>query len=277
MMLESELEVVHGLTQYGWRCSLGVEIGIAPSKEGQNFRRSPPASLVVLGFAKRLVNHLHQIDRSLIGHIFLNQRLYLVVVQPESFTAIEQMQGLGIELAMFEIIRKVDVLACRNAHADETSRTRGIHQWLLLIGGADERGITTILLDGFAVGRTELDVGRRQQIFQHNLLRVGGLVELVDVDERKRRQRNVQVELVLEVQLVVVVIAQFWRQQNLAETRLATTLTTNKRSLFCNKGTLLVNKRILFPSGHKTAGSVFIPKLGMFYSQAGNISFPRWE
>jgi len=54
-------------------------------------------------------------------------------------------------------------------------------------------------------------------------------------------------------------------------------LSSNKGTLFCNKGTLLVNKRLLFPSDHNTAGSVFIPKVGMFYSQAGNISFPRWE
>ena len=130
---------------------------------------------------------------------------------------------------MVEIIRKVDVLTCRNTHTDEPSRTRGIHQWLLLIGGADERGIASILLDGLTVGRAELHVARRQQVLQHNLLRVGGLVELVDVDERKRRQRDVQVELVLEVQLVVVVVAQFWGQQNLAESRLATTLPTNQQ------------------------------------------------
>ena len=127
------------------------------------------------------------------------------------------------------------------------------------------------------VHRLAQDGGRRPFRIEVNLLRICRLVELVDIDERERSEGDVQVELVLEVQLVVVVITQFWRQQNLAETRLATTLTANKRSLFCNKGTLLVNKRLLFPSGHKTTGSVFIPNVGMFYSQAGNISFPRWE
>ena len=130
---------------------------------------------------------------------------------------------------MVEIIRKVDVLASRNAHADETSRPRGINQWLLLIRGAYKRSITTILLDGLAVGRTELDVARRQQVLQHDLLRVGGLVELIDVDQRKRGQRDVQVELILEVQFVIVVVAQFRRQQDLAETCLAATLTTNQQ------------------------------------------------
>jgi len=54
-------------------------------------------------------------------------------------------------------------------------------------------------------------------------------------------------------------------------------LSSNKGTLFFNKGTLLANKRLLYPSGHKTTGSVFIPKVGMFYSQAGNILFPSWE
>ena len=52
------------------------------------------------------------------------------------------------------------------------------------------------------------------------------LVGEVDVDERKRGQRDVQVKLVLEVQLVVVIVAQFRRQQDLAEARLATPLPT---------------------------------------------------
>ena len=58
------------------------------------------------------------------------------------------------------------------------------------------------------------------------MLRVGGLVELIDVDECKRGQCDVQVELVLEINLVVVIVAQFGRQQDFAESRLATPLTT---------------------------------------------------
>jgi len=52
------------------------------------------------------------------------------------------------------------------------------------------------------------------------------LVGEVDVDERKRGQRDVQVKLVLKVQPVVVIVAQFRRQQDLAEARLATPLPT---------------------------------------------------
>ena len=80
MVLESELEVVHGLAQYGWRCSLGIEIGIASSKEGQDFRRSPPAALTVFRLAEGLVDHLHQINGTLVRHVLLNQRLYLVII-----------------------------------------------------------------------------------------------------------------------------------------------------------------------------------------------------
>ena len=130
---------------------------------------------------------------------------------------------------MIQIVSKIDSLASRNAHTDKSAGACRINQRLQLIGGTYERGIATILLDSLAIRRTELHVARRQQVFQHNLLRIGGLVKLVDVDKRKRGQRDVQVELVLEVQLVVVVVAQFWRQQNLAEARLATTLTANQQ------------------------------------------------
>ena len=56
-------------------------------------------------------------------------------------------------------------------------------QQLHLVGGADERGVATILLDGLTVWRTELHVARRQEVFQHDLLQVRGLVKLVDVDK----------------------------------------------------------------------------------------------
>ena len=128
---------------------------------------------------------------------------------------------------MVQIIREVDVAI--HAHTNESSRTCWIHQGLQLVGCTNKRGVSTILLDGFAVWRTELHIARRQQIFQHNLLRVGGLIKLVDVDEGKRGKGDVQVELVLEVQLVVVIIAKFWWQQNLAKASLTTTLTANQQ------------------------------------------------
>ena len=128
---------------------------------------------------------------------------------------------------MVQVVLEVDVAS--NAHTDEAPRTRGIHQWLLLVRGTDERGVTAIQLDGLAIRRTELHVGRRQQILQHNLLRRAGLVELIDVDQRKRGERDVQVELILEVDLVIIVVAQFGRQQDLAEARLATPLAANQQ------------------------------------------------
>ena len=112
---------------------------------------------------------------------------------------------------MIQTVCKIDVLASGNAYADETARTRRVHQWLLLVGGTNERGVASVLLDGLAVRRTELHVARRKQILQHNLLRRGGLVKLVDIDERKRGQRDVQVKLVLEVQFVIIVVAQLRR------------------------------------------------------------------
>ena len=92
---------------------------------------------------------------------------------------------------MVQIVCEVDVLASRNAHADESAGASRINQRLQLISGTDERGIAPVLLDGLAVRRTELHIARRQQVLQHNLLRIGGLVELVDVDERERSDGDV--------------------------------------------------------------------------------------
>ena len=128
---------------------------------------------------------------------------------------------------MVEIVLEIDV-SC-DAHTDETTRTCWVNEGLHLVGCADERGIATELLDGLAVRRAELHIARRQKILQDNLLRAGSLVELVDIDERKRSKGDVKVELVLEVDLVVVVVAQFWWQQNLAETCLPAALTANQK------------------------------------------------
>ena len=81
---------------------------------------------------------------------------------------------MGEELAVVDGVAEIDVAS--HADADESTRTCGIHQGLLLIGGTYERGVAAILLDGFAVRRTELHVARAQQIFQYDLLTVGGLV-----------------------------------------------------------------------------------------------------
>ena len=133
----------------------------------------------------------------LIRLVFLNQRGNLIVIQPEPLTRIKEVKRLGKELIMIEIVLEIDMT--RHTDTDETTRTRGIDKRLQLVSSADKRGITAIEFDGLAVRRTELDIARRQQIFQHNLLRRGSLVELIDIDEGKRGEGDIQVELVLEV------------------------------------------------------------------------------
>ena len=86
---------------------------------------------------------------------------------------------------MVQRVVEVDAAPVGYVHTDEAAASRGVRQGLLLVGGANERGVAAIELDGLAIGRTELHVGRRQQVLQHNLLRRGGLVELVDIDECK--------------------------------------------------------------------------------------------
>ena len=139
-------------------------------KEVQDFARSPPTPLAILGFAEGLGNHLFQGYGALIRLVLLQQFGYLVVVEPETFVIIYQVQHLGEQLLMLEIIGIVYVLAVGNANTDKAARARGVHQGLSLVGGANERCVAAILLDGFAVWRTELDVARRQQVLQHDLL-----------------------------------------------------------------------------------------------------------
>ena len=120
-MLEAETIVIHRLAQDSGRRPFRIEVGIAAGNGRKDLRGSPPTALAVLGLAEGLINHLHQIDGALVWHVLLNQRLYLVIFQPEPFPIIKQMQGLGIELAMVQIVCEVDVLASRNAHADESA------------------------------------------------------------------------------------------------------------------------------------------------------------
>ena len=175
----------------------------------QYLTEMPPLTLIFHGFGKCLTDHLHQINRTLVRLVLFRQRLYLLVVQPVSLFIIEKVQRLRKELLVVEIVGKVDILVLGDAHTHKTARTCGVNQRLLLVGGAYQGGIAADQLDGLAVGRTEFYVGRRQQIFQYDLLCVGCLVKLIDIDQGKGGECDVQVELILEVQLVIVVIPQF--------------------------------------------------------------------
>ena len=190
-MLEAETIIIHRLAQDSGCRPFRIEVGIAAGKSLKNLWGPPPAALAVFRLAEGLVDHLHQIDGPLVWHVLFYQRLYLVILQPEPLSTIKQMQGLGIELAMVQVVCEVDVLASRNAHADEAAGASRINQRLQLISGTDERGIAPVLLDGLAVRRTELHIARRQQVLQHNLLRIWRLVELVDIDERERSEGDV--------------------------------------------------------------------------------------
>ena len=87
-MLEVEAVVVHRLAQRGGCGSFGIEVGIAAGKSRKNLCGSPPSALTVLRLTEGVVDHLHQIDGPLVRHVLLNQRLYLVILQPESRTLI---------------------------------------------------------------------------------------------------------------------------------------------------------------------------------------------
>ena len=118
---------------------------------------------------------------------------------------------LCIELLIFDGRREVDIALHR--HADEPTASAWVGQGRALVGGADERGIAAVAGVGLAVGRAVFQVGGRHEVFQDNLLPLGDLVELVEVDEGEAGQAEVQVALVLEVDAVVVVLALLsWQQ-----------------------------------------------------------------
>ena len=119
------------------------------------------------------------------------------------------------------------ILQPESGQADKPAAAAGICQWRTFVRGADERGIAAMAGIGLAVRWTVLQVGGRHEVLQHNLLTLGNLVELVEIDECKRRQPEVQVVLTLEVDAVVVVLTLFPGQQRPAEGGLAATLPSN--------------------------------------------------
>ena len=133
-------------------------------------------------------------------------------------------EQLRIELVVLH--RRLEVDVSLSNHTDETARAAGVNEWCLVVGGANERRIATMAAIGLAVWWAVFQIGCRHEVFQHNLLALGNLVKLVEVDKCKRRQSEVQVRLVLEVDAVVVIFALVARQQDATERRLAAALAT---------------------------------------------------
>ena len=131
---------------------------------------------------------------------------------------------LRIELRIVNRCLKIDVTL--HVHTDKPSAATGIRQWRAFVCGADERSITTMTRKGPAIGWAILQIRGRYEIFQHNLLALGDLVELVEIDEGKRGQTQVQVVFVLEVDAVVVVFTLISGQQETTERGLATALSS---------------------------------------------------
>ena len=227
LALEVELDVVEGVANL-LKWSFWIEVGVVRGEQLTDVPEAPPGGLFsFFRTTEGLTNHFYQVVQVLIRLVFCYQRGYLAVVQPETLTFVKQMEGLGKELIMIEIILEIDIAIY--THTDESTTSRWIDEGFQLVGGTNKRGVATILLDGLAVRWTELHIARREQILQHDLLRVRRLIELIDVDKGKRGQSNIQIELVLEVDLIIVIISQFLRQQNLTKTCLSTTLATNQQ------------------------------------------------
>ena len=78
------------------------------------------------------------------------------------------------------------------------------------------------------------------------MLRGSDGLELVEVHNQVVRQRHFLVELVRQVQVVEIVLTQFWRQQAVEESGLATALCSDQR-----RHALIAVQRVhLQPMGH---------------------------
>ncbi len=91
------------------------------------------------------------------------------------------------------------------------------------------------------------------------MLRRRGLIEFVNIYQCKRSQRDVQIELVFEINLVVVVVAQFLGQQYLAESRLATPLSSYQQRCQCVTRQLALALSPLRHHSHQPVAQVFLP------------------
>ena len=90
LALEVELHVVQGIADL-LEGGLGVETLITGSEQLADVAQTPPLALLrFLGSAEALANHLYQIVQLLEGLVLLDERLDLVIVQPESLACIEQ-------------------------------------------------------------------------------------------------------------------------------------------------------------------------------------------
>ena len=131
---------------------------------------------------------------------------------------------LGIELRIVDGCLKINITL--HTYTDKPSATAWIGQRGTLIRRTDKRGIAAMTRIGLAVRWAIFQIGGRYEILQHDLLTLGDLIELIEIDERKRGQAQVQVVLVLEVDAVVIVLALVPGQQETTERSLATALSS---------------------------------------------------
>ena len=145
--LEVKLDVVQGIAYFLERGIL-VETGIACCQIVADVAQTPPLALLrILWAAECLANHFYQVVQSLIGLVLPDQRLYLAVAQPETLLVVEQVEGLGIQLLVLQIVFEVDVPS--HSHAHETARSGGVNQWFHLVGSCYERCVSAELLDAY--------------------------------------------------------------------------------------------------------------------------------
>ena len=126
---EVELDVVEGCADFP-EGGLRIEVGIARGEQGTDVSQTPPlTNFTIIRTAEGFANHLHKVVQVLIGFVFLNQRGNLIIVQPEALAFIKEVEGLGKELLMIEIILEIDipVTPTQTKRREPVGSTRGFN------------------------------------------------------------------------------------------------------------------------------------------------------
>ena len=155
------------------------------------------------------------------GAVVCLNLLFLFRGEPVPFSGEQFRFQLGIELCIVGL-RAINFSLY--LHTEEASASRGVGQQLFLVGGADEGGDSGELAVIVSVRLAERQLLQLHQVLQCRHGSDAVSVELVHVDEAEEREFLFASAYARDVELVDVEALQFFRQEDGAEGRLATSL-----------------------------------------------------
>ena len=162
------------------------------------------------GFAEVVAEDADHIRHLVVLGAHLYYQSFALAIEVAVFSTTNLSQCLGVQLLIVDGF----VALCRGVyhacHLDHhiAARTRLVLQRRQRVGGGYERCIALQLLVGGLVHLALLHVCALYEVLQVGCLRLGNLVELVDVDEQKTTQRVQGFLLVGEVDTVNIELPQ---------------------------------------------------------------------